>query len=459
MAHDIKFILDGKLIMILGFGSEGQSTYKTLRAWFPHVPITIADRDEEILERNPELSNDNNLHIQCGENYIRDCDTYDLIIKSPGIPYDLLAGKCEPLKISSQTDLFLRAYGNRVIGVTGTKGKSTVVTLIHHILKQSGHKTILAGNIGVPPLDFANQIDANTEVVFEMSSHQLEHITVAPQTAVLLNIFPEHLDHYKDFTAYKMAKFNISRLQPEGGILVYHHDDPIVAELVTALSGEEESLAFSLLSCEGMEACLEGENIICFDNSGKKHSFPLDAAADLPGRHNILNMMAAILVCLNKGLGDVDILQGLKTYKRLAHRLEFAGEFRGIKFYDDSIATIPEASIMALETLDKVDLLILGGYDRGLDYTALYNYLKASPVPHLLFMGDAGKRMYDHCSASLVGKSICVFTEGMEGCFDYIRSNLTEDDICLLSPAAASYGMFKNFEERGDVFKKMAAKL
>lgn len=459
MTPDIKSILEGKRILILGFGREGQSTYKTLRAWFPDGPLAIADREEGIVSQYPELSNDNNLVIQRGESYIRDCDKYDLVIKSPGIPYDFLDGKCDPDKVTSQTDLFLRAYGNRVIGVTGTKGKSTVVTLVHHILKQAGRKVILAGNIGVPPLDFANQIDADTEVVFEMSSHQLEHISVAPQTAVLLNVFPEHLDHYKDFTAYKMAKFNISRLQPNGGVLVYHHDDPIVAELVAALSGEKEALAYSLVSRKDMGGWLDGENIICLDNSGKKHSFPLNTATDLPGRHNILNMMAAILVCLNKGLGDTDILEGLNTYKRLAHRLEFAGKFRGISFYDDSIATIPEAAIMALETLRKVDLLILGGYDRGLDYTALYHYLQEFPVPHLLFMGDAGKRMFDHCKSSLKGRSSCIFTEGMEECFDYIKEKINEGDVCLLSPAAASYGMFKNFEERGDMYKKMAAEL
>lgn len=459
MTPDIKSILEGKKIMILGFGREGQSTYQTLRAWFPDAPLAIADRDDGILLRHPELSDDNNLAFQSGESYIRACDKYDLVIKSPGIPYDLLDGKCDPDKVSSQTDLFLRAYGNRVIGVTGTKGKSTVVTLVHHILKQAGRKVILAGNIGVPPLDFANQIDADTEVVFEMSSHQLEHISIAPQTAVLLNVFPEHLDHYKDFTAYKMAKFNISRLQPDGGILVYHHDDPIVAELVAALSEEKKVLAYSLLSQIGMSAFMESDDIVCLDPSGDRHVFPFDAAVDMPGKHNILNMMAAILVCLNKGLDDTDILDGLKTYKRLAHRLEFAGKFIGIEFYDDSIATIPEATIKALETLRKVDLLILGGYDRELDYTALYHYLQEFTVPHLLFMGEAGKRMFDHCKSSLKGRSICIFTEGMEECFDYIKEKLNEGDVCLLSPAAASYGMFKNFEERGEVFKKMAAEL
>lgn len=459
MSAEIKNILLDKKILILGFGKEGQSSYATIRSWFPQMPLTIADRDAELEQKHPEISNDKNTIFFAGEKYLEHCGSFDLVIKSPGIPYDLLKAKCEASKISSQTDLFLRAFSQNVIGVTGTKGKSTTCSLIYHIFEKAGRKAILAGNIGIPPLDMASSVEDDSDVVFEMSSHQLEHIQTAPQTAVLLNVFPEHLDHYKDFTAYKMAKFNISKMQSKKGVLIYNADDPIIAELIDEYPNSKQKLGFSLISDDGIAAhCLE-DIIVCCTADGKEHLFPIKAAGDLPGRHNILNLMAAILVCLIKGLSDDDILSGLATYKRLAHRLEFVGKYRGISFYDDSIATIPEACIEALNTLDKVDLLILGGYDRGLEYSSLYTYLFNSPVPYILFMGDAGIRMYEHCKNALSGISKCVLVKGMEEAFDYISANLFDGDVCLLSPAAASYGMFRNFEERGEVYKKMAAGL
>ncbi len=163
------------------------------------------------------------------------------------------------------------------------------------------------------------------------------------------------------------------------------------------------------------------------------------------------------IFCLEKGISKDDIVAGLETYKRLEHRLEYAGIFGGVHFYDDSIATIPEACIEALKTLDKVDLLILGGYDRQLDYSSLYDRLQEFPLPYIVFMGDAGQRMYKEWKDYGVGSGSTFLVEDMGTAFSIIKDQLGEGDVCLLSPAAASYGMFRNFEERGEVFKKMAA--
>lgn len=452
MPSKIKSILHDKKIMILGFGKEGQSTYNLLRKWFPKMHLSICDRNEDL----DIDSLDDNVSLITGEAYLGSCQDFDLIIKSPGIPYELIAEKCHPSAITSQTDLFLRAYADRVIGVTGTKGKSTTTSLIHHIMKAAGLKAVLAGNIGVPPLDLAGHIDDDSEVIFEMSSHQLEHISLAPQIAVILNIFPEHLDHYKDFTAYKMAKFNISRMQPDSGKLVYNLDDAIIGELVQEKDTGKTLLSYSLNDTTA-SAFYDGNNIICRSGPAQEHTFHLSAVNDLPGSHNMMNLMAALLVCIEKGLDDDVIMEGLKTYKRLEHRLEYAGEFRGIHFYDDSIATIPEACIEALKTLGKVNLLILGGYDRQLDYQSLYKRLQDFPVPYLIFMGEAGKRMYDEWNMYAGDNAHSYIVDGMEAAFSVISNNLKIGDVCLLSPAAASYGMFRNFEERGEVFKKMAA--
>ena len=169
--------------------------------------------------------------------------------------------------------------------------------------------------------------------------------------------------------------------------------------------------------------------------------------------------MAAMLVCLKKGLDIEEIIKGLATYSRLPHRLEFAGTFSGIRFYNDSIATVPEATIEALRTLGKVDLLILGGFDRGLEYDKLYDELWSNPIPYLVFLGPAGTRMHEHLMPVISHKSNLYHVSGMKEAFGVIKDKLKKGDVCLLSPAAASYGMFINFEDRGDAFKKMAATL
>jgi len=452
MASEIVNILKGKKILVLGYGKEGRSTAGHLRKWFPDMHFAVADQSIDALKD----IDDRNIGIISGADYLSSCGEYDLVIKSPGIPYEDLALHCRAAAITSQTDLFLRAFGNRVIGVTGTKGKSTTTTLIHHILKRAGKEVLLAGNIGIPPLDLEDKIGPEAIVVFEMSSHQLEHISVAPHIAVILNVFPEHLDHYKDFTAYKMAKFNISLKQAEGGSLVYNQDDPIVLELVDEQAGKKRFIAFSLNN-PSAHAHIESDKVKCCLEDRTLQEFPLNIASDLPGKHNIMNLMAAILVCLELQLPVAEILAGVRSYKRPDHRLEYVGIYRGVAFYNDSIATIPEACIEALNTLGKVDFLILGGFDRQLDYEKLYLRLLEGKTPNLVFMGDAGKRMFSEWRAFSPGDTNAVMVEGMEPAFAVIRENAKAGDVCLLSPAAASYGMFQNFEERGNVFKKMAA--
>lgn len=455
MASEIKDILQGKKIMLLGFGKEGRSTYRFLRRYFPNMPLTIADGKAEAAKGIEEILSDAHLELRFGEDYLAGSKDYDLVLKSPGVPFDRVADIFPPGIISSQTDLFLRAYSKRVCGITGTKGKSTVTTLIHHLMEHAGRKVMLSGNIGIPPLDLVPELEEDAEVIFEMSSHQLEHIRIAPHMAVLLNIYPEHLDHYKDFTAYKMAKFNISRMQARGGVLVYNADDPYIAELVSQHPVSLRKRSFSLQP-KNTDAFLHQGNIHIQTHSGVFIIHPSEAG-DMPGRHNTANMMAAILACLEMGLKPEEIRNGLSGYKRPEHRLEFVGTYGEVNFYNDSIATIPEACIQALETLPRVDFLILGGYDRGLEYDGLKDYLTDHPVSCLLFMGPAGQRMKEEFQGTWKEGPDLVLVDGMAGAFRELKSRCRKGDTCLLSPAAASYGMFRNFEERGRSFKKMAA--
>lgn len=458
MTSELDRLLKGKSILILGYGREGRSTYAFLREQYPGSRLAIADADESLAGEFAGSDTKANPALYVGEDYLQACGSYDLVIKTPGIPYEKVRQYCPASVITSQTDLFLRAFSEKTIGITGTKGKSTTATLLYHILQSSGRKVILSGNIGIPPLSLATKVESDTLVVFEMSSHQLEQISIAPKTAVILNIYPEHLDHYKDFTAYMMAKFNICHMQAAGGCLVYYGDDPILSELVRDHPPAGRAITYALNGRPGLSAFRKGDRIIV-NSSGRQQSIPIDAARDMPGEHNLLNMMAALLVCFEQGLSAEEVVQGLSTYKRLEHRLEYAGTYRGIRFYNDSIATIPQATIHALKTLDKVDLLILGGYDRGLDYSILLECLRKDPVGYLVFMGEAGKRMYKSLAGNPPPGTKMFQVKGMANVFEVVREKLSTGSVCLLSPAAASYDMFSDFAERGKIFKKMAAEL
>jgi UDP-N-acetylmuramoylalanine--D-glutamate ligase len=457
MISNIKKILEGKSILLLGFGREGQSTYNLLKNLLPDAPLAVADQDEQLTCKHPGLEK-GTIAIHTGSDYLRYCSDYDLVIKTPGIPYHLVKKGCKTEKITSQTDLFMQAYWQQVIGVTGTKGKSTTATLIHHLLKMAGQKSVLSGNIGIPPFDMIQDIEHDTWIVFEMSSHQLEHISIAPHVAVLLNIFPEHLDHYEDFTAYRMAKFNIHHMQKDGSLLIYNADDPYILDLVSQNKSDISLLAFSASPSGNTHAYLKEDNAVIRIEEEERVFIP-GKHSDLPGKHNRMNLMAALLVCINKGLETKALAKGINTYRRLEHRLEYAGTYNGIKFYNDSIATIPEACIQALKTIGHVDLLILGGYDRKLDYSILYEYLEIAAIPNIVFMGEAGRRMYDELKKKGGLSSKQFLSDDMKQTFDIIKLELSLGDVCLLSPAAASYGMFSDFEERGRVYKKMAADL
>lgn len=449
-------LLEKRKLLILGFGREGQSTFHYIRKHFPGLPIGIADRNPELFKEAPEYFLEQKLSINLGADYLESLSNYQFIIKSPGIalPEDV---KINPGTIlTSQTLLMLEAFHRQIIGITGTKGKSTTSSLIHHLLKTAGIPSILVGNIGLPPFDHLDQIDNETRIVFEMSSHQLENSILAPHIAVLLNLYPEHLDRYPSLEAYYSTKMRILSGQLEEDIFIYNEDIPGISERISQLSARRKYFSFSsgyqmqngcYLSGDRIMQCLDGAETVFIE---------ITAEFALKGNHNRMNMMAAILAARNAGAADESIRQGLFTFQGLEHRLEYVGEFKGIHFYNDSIATIPEAAIEAVRALPETDTMILGGYDRMLDYSALINFLNQSKVRNFIFLGKAGLRIYDGFKAiGKMNKNLFMACSMEEAC-ELAFSRTGVGKICLLSPAAASYDSFKNFEERGRLFKKIA---
>ena len=426
--------LRGKRILVLGFGREGKSTLRFLDKYLPGAVVAVADKNAM---EGVTIS---------GEGYLEAMYDYDIVIKTPGI--SLKDFDTKDVEITSQTDLFLGQFHAQTIGITGTKGKSTTTSLIYHLLKSSGHDAILTGNIGIPCFDIMEDIQPESIVVYELSAHQLEYVHNSPRVGVLLNIFEEHLDHFGSMQRYAGAKLNIMRYMGEDDTAVIH--ETLMEE---AWSLFVNNIVFSLFDIDDL-----------VDRT----------ALPLLGEHNLMNVKAALLACYAYGVDIRELVPYLYTFKPLEHRLEPVGTFGGVTFVNDSISTIPQAAISACEALGRVDFLLLGGFDRGIDYQPLADYLKEHPVPHLLFTGKAGERMMQLITkvpelvegreGSTQKAKVPEPVEGpvlsqyssMEEAFAYLAAHAKPGDVCLLSPAASSYDQYKNFEERGRKFKQLA---
>ncbi len=416
--------LRGKKILIAGFGREGKSTLNFLQKYLPEAVIGIADKNKSAFE-----SVDNEKYkLFSGEDYLHSFPEFDVVIKTPGI--SVKDTEIDISKITSQTDLFLEAYHNQVIGVTGTKGKSTTSTLIYHLIKESGRDVILAGNIGIPIFDCIDDINERTIIVYELSAHQLQFINKSPHVGILLNIFEEHLDHFGSFEKYKEAKINILRFMSKDDFAILNNR---LCQETNYL--ENKSVDF--------------ENYDFKDLDIKWNEIPL------VGEHNKLNVKAALCACASFGLSLENLIQHLYTFKPLEHRQEFVGTFNGVKFYNDSISTIPQATIAALKTINNVNFLLLGGFDRGIDYEPLISYLKDNVVQNILVTGQAGHTIKKQLQSVDYKGNIIEYTD-MQSAFEIMAKFAKTDDVCLLSPAASSYDRYKNFEERGKIFKEFA---
>lgn len=459
MKHLVSKLLVGRQLLILGFGREGQSTLRYFEREFPGLPISIADRNARLKEQPVRAHEDRPISWYLGEDYLQCITGNHLVIKSPGVKIPGGFPLPEGTMVTSQTRLMLEAFHRQIIGVTGTKGKSTTTSLIRHILDKAGFPSLLVGNIGRPPFDYLDLIDRETKIVYEMSSHQLEDTILAPHISVLLNLFPEHLDRYPTLDDYYNAKMRILTGQRDRDVFIYNEDIPEICRRTG--TGRLNRLFYSFSGNGAVDngSYLSGSRVVVSMGGNSRTLLEIPDELPLKGRHNRMNILAAVLAALSSGVPDEAIRQGIVSFKGLEHRLEFVGEFRGIRFYNDSIATIPEATIAAVEALPDTDTLILGGFDRGLEYGLLADFLCGSGVRNLIFVGKAGERMLGvfrlkNCD----GKSLYPVVS-LHQAVEQAAAVTQAGKICLLSPAAASYDSFHNFEERGQVYKKLAGSL
>lgn len=397
--------LKNKSILILGFGREGKDTFLFLRNLFPKKVLGIADQSTKI------SLTDKKTKLSLGENYLKAIKDYDVIIKSPGIPFKILPKACLK-KITSQTKIFFDNCPGKIVGVTGTKGKSTTCFLIYQILKKGGIKVHLVGNIGKPVLSSLLKAKKDDIFVYELSSHQLADLKKSPQIAVLLNIYPEHLDYYRNFKEYVRAKANITKYQTRKDYLIYNVQNPLVRKIAQQTKARKIPI------------------------KGKYYQLDIEAA---------------------RTVAKIFKVPMIKKFKFLPHRLEFMGKFQGIEFYNDSLSTIPETTMEALDFLgERVQTLILGGFDRGLSFKKLGQRIMKSKVKTLILFPKTGKRILKEVKSQKIQH---FFVRDMKKAVKLAYQNTSKGKICLLSPASPSFGIFKDYEERGNLFKKFVKML
>ena len=422
-------------IAILGFGREGKSTYDFIRKYDKNIKLTILDaRKIDIEEKNAKYK------LYSGE---KDLNEFDLIIKTPGVSIVGFSSETKR-KITSQVELLLEFNRKNVIGITGTKGKSTTTTLIYNIFKDQNRKALLVGNIGVPVLDKIDEYD-DSIIVAELSSLQLETVNFSPHVGIVLNLFLDHLDHAGSIENYHKSKMNIIKYQDSDDYAIYDIDNSYL-----------QKQDFSNIKSKILTVSLNNEaDIYLKDNKdiymNRKYILTRDKiVTELKGEHNLKNIMFALLVSNLYNLDLNKTLETIRKFKPLEHRMEYVGKYKNINFYNDSIATIPEATINACKTLKDVNTLIFGGMDRNIEYKDLVEFLNNSNIENFICMPTTGHKLMKFLDEKKVIK-VDTLEEAVEKAFEVTK----KDMICLLSPAASSYEYFKNFEEKGNKYKEL----
>lgn len=406
--------LENKKILVLGLGREGQDTLNFLKSHFPGKNIDVADKKQ-------------------ANNYLETINDYDVIFKTPGIPLstpEIQAALKRGTDITSQTQLFFDLCPGIIIGVTGTKGKSTTSSLIAHVLRQGGLPVKLIGNIGTPVLSELDHATKQSIFVYELSSFQLQSVHKSPHIAVVLHVASEHLDYHKTTDEYIKAKSHIAKFQEPKNIVIYNAHSPTATSIAKLSSGRK--IPYS-----------------------RNDSLKLNT--QLKGEFNLDNILPAIEVAKAFGISNQAIQKAIKTFQPLEHRLEYVGRYRGIDFYNDSLSTTPLSAIAAVTALgDKVETIMLGGSERYPDLTDLAKVITESKIKNVILFPDTGKKIWAKIHNNQLNH---LFTDNMQTAVDYAYQHTTKGKICLMSPAAPSFSMFKDYAERGETFKKLVSKL
>jgi len=396
--------LKGKRILIVGYGLEGKSVESYLKKNVAGVTVEKADKKD-------------------GPHYLEKQNEYDLVIKSPGVKKSLIT-----IPYTTATNIFFANCKNMIIGITGTKGKSTTASLIHHILISSGNKSHLVGNIGTPAIKLLNSPLKNDEIiVMELSSYQTEDICYSPHFIVFTSLFPEHMNYHGSVDLYYEAKRNILTYLRSNDVVFFNSKYDQINKWLESVDCKKTDV--SNLSLGDIKSCLIG-------------------------KHNYENILLAYAVAKEIHISDFKILSALLSYKPLSHRLEKVGEYKGILFYDDAISTIPQSTIAAIDSLETVDTLFLGGQDRGYDFSQLVERIVKSNISNIVLFPDSGEKIFKLLKKQQGNLLNILKTDSMKDAVAFAFEHTKKGYTCLLSTASPSYSLWKNYIEKGNLFKK-----
>ncbi|NLP13760.1 MAG: UDP-N-acetylmuramoyl-L-alanine--D-glutamate ligase [Clostridium sp.] len=455
--ENFKKDIRNKRVAVLGIGISHIPLIKYL--YNLGVDITAFDKSDEtrlktVLDEFAGMS----IKYSLGDNYLDNLKGFDLVFKTPGMRYDIpqiLATKEEGAKITSEMEVFFELCPARIFAVTGSDGKTTTTTLIYNMLKEQGFSCWLGGNIGMPLLNRIDEIKEEDMVVVELSSFQLHTMTKSPSVAVITNISPNHLDVHKSMDEYVQAKKNIFKYQSKKDKFVLNYDNDITREF--SKEAEGEAVFFSRKNSLEYGAMLKGDRIVYNDGGGEAEIVGAQEIV-IPGVHNVENYLAATAAVIE--FVDKDVIRRVATtFKGVEHRIELVRELNGIRFYNDSIASSPTRTIAGLNSFNEKVILIAGGYDKNIPYDAMGKIL-TEKVKGLVLIGQTASKI-EKCFCDEVertgrGEDIPVYRcnsleEAVYTAYDFA----TQGDVIILSPASASFDMFKNFEERGNRFKEI----
>lgn len=440
-------------IAILGFGIEGKSSACFLLD--QGAFITIIDEKEQSSFNSAEIREFKEMGVEFIFGALPDLTTFDLIVRSPGISLKKPELQAVVAKVTSATKLFFDLCPCPIIGVTGTKGKGTTSSLIYEMLKKDGRDAYLGGNIGVPALDFLKDLSKDSIVVLELSSFQLVDLHKSPHIAVLLMITSEHLDYHKDVYEYVDAKRNLLRFQTPSDYAIINKDYPASNESDI----HTEAQIYAVSRERGLtNGCFVQDGKVIVKTSKEEVTIVETKDILLPGAHNWENVCAASMAAVLAGVSSKSISSVLKTFNGLEHRLELVRTVNGVRFYDDSFSTTPETAEAAILAFEEPEILILGGSSKNSDFVRLGKVIsEAKNIKAIIGVGVEWTRIKDQ----IFNKDIPVY-EGSKTMAEVVKkaAELAEfGDVALLSPACASFDMFKNYKERGDQFKAEVAKL
>jgi UDP-N-acetylmuramoylalanine--D-glutamate ligase len=442
-----------KRVLVVGLGKSGVASALFLQERGAKVAVSDAKSPEQLREEIPQLL-DHGISVETGQHGERTFRDQDLIVVSPGVPFDvpqLVHAREQGIPVIGEVELAARFLKGHIVAITGSNGKTTTTTLAGEILEAGGRKTLVGGNIGTPAITFVPRVNEKTWIALEISSFQLETIkTFHPHIAVVLNVTPDHLDRHHTFEKYVAAKARIFENQTAEDFTVLNADnEPCVT---MAKQTQAQIHWFSRTKEVVSGAFVRGERIVWHDKNGECEIMPLREIA-LKGAHNVENVLAAVCVGMIAGIEPAQVRHAVAEFKAVEHRLEYVATVNGVEYYNDSKATNVDATIKALESFPDRIHLILGGKDKGSDYSVLNELLKAR-VKRVYTIGAAAAKIESQASGTEI-----VSAGTLENAVRRASEAATAGDIVLLAPACASFDQFDSYEHRGRVFKELVRQL